>query len=467
MIISIWRDFHAIKKRDPAARWFLDRLLTSPGFHALIGYRVARVLWLVRLRIIARLWSALVRLLTGVDIHPGALVGSGVVIDHGMGVVIGETSVIGDDVTLFQGVTLGGTGKEHGKRHPTIEPGVVVGAGAKLLGDITIGAGARIGANSVVVRDVPPGATVVGVPGRIVTRDGLRMQPATLDHGDLPDPIREALETLSARLKEDEERFSKECSILQDIEACKRGEIVRLKIARPEAKLRADAAAAGETRDFHGALELDGLSLIGEIKHASPSAGVIREGFDVPALARAYEKGGARAMSVLTDRCYFKGELAHLASAREATGLPVLRKDFVLDEAQLYESRAAGADAVLLIARILSQEQLCRLSRIARTLGMAALVEVHDRRELAKALRSKPEIIGVNNRDLATFEVRLETTLRLAEDIPEETILVSESGIRTREDLTRLESAGVDAVLIGETFMRAADVEAKVRELFG
>ena len=147
--------------------------------------------------------------------------------------------------------------------------------------------------------------------------------------------------------------------------------------------------------------------------------------------------------------------------------MPVLRKDFVLDEVQLYEARAAGADAVLLIARMLSQEELCRLVKIARSLGMETLVEVHERRELTKVLRSETKVIGVNNRDLSTFEVDLETTVRLADAVPDETILVSESGIRPREDLARLESAGEDAVLIGETFMRAPDVEAKVKELFG
>ena len=467
MILSIWRDFRAIKNRDPAARWFLDRLLTSSGWHALVWFRVAHIFWVVRLRLLARLLSSIARLLTGVEIHPGARIGSGIVIDHGMGVVIGETSIIRNNVTLFQGVTLGGTGKERGKRHPTVEEGVVIGAGAQILGDITIGANARVGAGSVVVRDVPASATVVGIPGRVVQRDGVRVLPATLDHGDLPDPIREALEELSARLRQDEERFVRERSVLDEIEVCKRKEVTRLKIATSPEKLRELAAAGPEPRDFKGALEAPGLGLIGEIKRASPSAGVIREEFDVPDLARAYEHGGAKALSILTDKCYFKGALEYLTQAREAAALPVLRKDFILDEAQVFEARAAGADAVLLITRLLGQEELCRLSRVARSLGMATLVEVHDRRELTKALRSGSEIIGVNNRDLATFETDIDTTLKLTEDIPEETILVSESGIRTREDLARLESAGVDAVLIGETFMRAPDVEAKGREMFG
>jgi indole-3-glycerol phosphate synthase len=463
----MWRDFRAIKDRDPAARWFLDRLLCHPGFHALVGYRIAHVLWVLRLRLLARLFSGVVRLLTGVEIHPGARIGSGVVIDHGMGVVVGETTIIKNNVTLFQGVTLGGTGKEHGKRHPTIEEGVVIGAGAQVLGNVTIGSGARVGAGSVVVRDVPTGATVVGVPGRVVTREGARVQLASLDHGDLPDPIREALEELAARLKHDEELFAHERSTLEDIEVCKRKEIAHLKIVESVEGLRERAEAAPEPRDFLGALKREGLSLIGEIKRASPSAGVIREDFVPPELAGAYERGGARALSVLTDHCYFKGSLKYMTDARGACGLPVLRKDFVLDEIQLHEARAAGADAVLLIARMLSQDELCDLVKVARGLGMETLVEVHARRELTKALRSGTHIVGVNNRDLSSFEVDIETTLRLVEAIPDDTVTVSESGIKTREDLARLVSAGVDAVLIGETFMRAPDVEAKVKELFG
>lgn len=447
----------------------MDRLLCHPGFHALVIYRFAHILWRLRLKLLARLLSTLGRFLTGVEIHPGARIGSGVVIDHGMGVVIGETTIIGDNVTLFQGVTLGGTGKEKGKRHPTVEDGVVIGAGAQVLGNITIGKNARVGAGSVVIRDVPSGATVVGVPGRVVVRDGVRVQPASLDHADLPDPIREALENLAERLRRHEEQFLRERSLLNDIETCKRREIARLKVIEPEDALRAKAKQAGPTRGFARVLVSSGElpSLIGEIKRASPSAGILRENFDPADLARAYERGGAKALSVLTDRCYFKGELDHLSMARNAVSLPVLRKDFILDELQLFEARAAGADAVLLIARLLSQEELCRLSGVSSALGMDVLVEVHDRTELAKALRSGAKLIGINNRDLASFQTNIETTLRLAGEVPDDVVLVSESGIKTREDLLRLRSAGVDAVLIGETFMRAEDVEAKVRELFG
>jgi len=297
MFISIWRDFRAIKGRDPAARWFLDRLLCHPGFHALVGYRIAHIFWVLRLRLLARLFSGLVRLLTGVEIHPGARIGSGVVIDHGMGVVIGETTVINNNVTLFQGVTLGGTGKEHGKRHPTIEEGVVIGAGAQVLGNVTIGAGARVGAGSVVVRDVPTGATVIGVPGRVVTREGARVQLATLDHGDLPDPIREALEELATRLKHDEEIFASERTILGDIEICKRKEIMRLKISEPLADLKVRARSGPAPRDFLAALEREGMSLIGEIKRASRRGSSARTSCRPTSRARTNAAGRGRSRS--------------------------------------------------------------------------------------------------------------------------------------------------------------------------
>jgi indole-3-glycerol phosphate synthase len=317
------------------------------------------------------------------------------------------------------------------------------------------------------VRDVAEGATVVGIPGRMVIQDGVKIAGASLDHGNLPDPIREALDQLSERLRQDEERMVCERTILDDIEECKRKEVLKLKLAEPMDKIKTRAMAGPEPRDFKAALARPGLSLIGEIKHASPSAGVIREDFKPAELAGAYERGGARCLSVLTDVCYFKGSLDYLKEARAACGLPVLRKDFVIDEFQLYEARANGADAVLLIARILGQEELCRLAAIAKSLGLASLVEVHERRELLKALRAKAQIIGVNNRDLSDFSVNIDTTITLSTDVPDHVILVSESGIKTRDDLKRLEAVGVDAVLIGETFMRVDDVEGKVKELFG
>ncbi len=256
-------------------------------------------------------------------------------------------------------------------------------------------------------------------------------------------------------------------TILEEIASQKRGEVERLKEKEPAEKLKERAAAAPPARDFKAALDSDGLSLIAEIKRASPSAGVIREDFKPPEIAKAYERAGARALSVLTDARYFQGSLDDLKAARKACSLPVLRKDFMIDEAQLYEARAAGADAVLLIARLLGEDDLARLVQVSKELGMATLVEVHERCELAKTLASGTGIVGVNNRDLATFKTDIENTMKLADEIPDEMTLVSESGIRTREDLRRLGSAGVDAVLIGEAFMRAPDVEAAVKEMFG
>ncbi|HNY68716.1 MAG TPA: serine O-acetyltransferase [Bacillota bacterium] len=187
--------------RDPAARSRAEVLLLYPGVHALAWHKLSH--WLYRHSVfgLARFLSQLVRFFTGIEIHPGAHVGQGVFIDHGMGVVIGETAIVGSDVTIYQGVTLGGTGKETGKRHPTIEDGVVVSAGAIVLGSITVGANSKIGAGAVVIHDVPAGCTVVGVPGRVVARSGVRVREADLlNHGDLPDPVGRALEHMAARL---------------------------------------------------------------------------------------------------------------------------------------------------------------------------------------------------------------------------------------------------------------------------
>lgn len=204
MLSDLRQDIQAVFQRDPAAKNLVEVLLCYPGLHALIGHRIAHFFYKRRLFVLARLISHIVRFFTGIEIHPGARIGRGVFIDHGMGVVIGETSEIGDNVTLYQGVTLGGTGKEKGKRHPTIEEGVVIGVGAKVLGAITVGARSRIGAGAVVVKEVPPDCTVVGVPGRIVVRNGRRID--VLAHGDLPDPVAEALSRLETRLYDLEER---------------------------------------------------------------------------------------------------------------------------------------------------------------------------------------------------------------------------------------------------------------------
>ena len=193
-------DLHAVFERDPAATSRWEVLLAYSGFHALLAHRVAHWLWKKNIPIVPRLISQLARWLTGIEIHPGAQIGRGFFIDHGMGVVIGETAVLGDFVTLFQGVTLGGTGKERGKRHPTLGNHVVVGAGAKVLGNITIGDFVKIGANSVVLRSVPSNSTVIGIPGRIIKTIGDRVPEATMDHANIPDPIAERFDAMEQEL---------------------------------------------------------------------------------------------------------------------------------------------------------------------------------------------------------------------------------------------------------------------------
>jgi serine O-acetyltransferase len=193
--------FEAVRRRDPAARSTLEILLTYPGVHALAFHRIAHVLWTkVRLRLIARIVSHVGRLLTGIEIHPGAQIGRRVFIDHGMGSVLGETAIVGDDCLLYHGVTLGGTGKEKGKRHPTLLEGVVVGAGAAVLGNVTLGRNVKVGAGSVVIQDVPDDCTVVGIPARVVCRDA-RRHADLLDHADLVDPIAEKLAALQAEIE--------------------------------------------------------------------------------------------------------------------------------------------------------------------------------------------------------------------------------------------------------------------------
>lgn len=199
-VTQIAQDLQAVIERDPAAISRLEVFLMYSGFHALLAYRVSHWLWNHHIPFFPRLISQLARWLTGVEIHPGATIGAWFFIDHGMGVVIGETTEIGDYVTLFQGVTLGGTGKERGKRHPTLGNHVVVGAGAKVLGGIRIGDNVKVGANAVVLRSVPPNSTVVGNPGRIVKYDGERLPEATMDHTNIPDPIAERFEAMEQEL---------------------------------------------------------------------------------------------------------------------------------------------------------------------------------------------------------------------------------------------------------------------------
>jgi indole-3-glycerol phosphate synthase len=219
-------------------------------------------------------------------------------------------------------------------------------------------------------------------------------------------------------------------------------------------------------RDFKKAVNQSGkISLIAEIKCASPSAGIIRERIDPVAIGRLYEEAWARAISLITDRLFFGGDLHYLPLLKEALSLPILRKDFILDEVQLWESREFGADAVLLIARILDQEKLAVLLDLCLQLGMAALVEVHDRSDLEKAMACGAEIIGINNRDLDTFKVNLQTTLDLCPHIPQGVVRVSESGIRDKEDIRLLRKAGVQAVLVGTTLMKSENLIEKTKEL--
>jgi indole-3-glycerol phosphate synthase len=257
-------------------------------------------------------------------------------------------------------------------------------------------------------------------------------------------------------------------TILNKIVAAKRQEIAERRARTPERELEGRLSEAPPARDFRAALERGpGVQLLAEVKKASPSAGVLRADFDPVAIARTYADHGAAAISVLTDEPFFQGRLSYLTAIRSAVAPPLLRKDFVLDLYQLLEARAAGADAVLLIAEILDDADLARLLREAQTLGLQALVEFYEPENLARVLDSGARLVGVNNRDLRTFVTRLEHTLDVAARVPADVCLVSESGIRTRQDIERLRGAGVKAVLIGETFMRAADIGAKVDELLG
>jgi indole-3-glycerol phosphate synthase len=256
--------------------------------------------------------------------------------------------------------------------------------------------------------------------------------------------------------------------ILDEIVDRKHHTVADLKRTHPVSDLEKAAALAPGPRDFFRALQEDGEpAIIAEIKRASPSAGVIRPDLDVAAIVASYEKGGAAAISVITEEEFFLGKLEYLRQAREACRLPVLCKDFIIDPIQVLAARAAGADALLLVAAVLDQSLLMTMLRKAHSAGMACLVEVHDEDELARVLATDARIIGINNRDLRTFEVKLETTLRLRPLIPADRLVVSESGIHERADLESLAASGVDAVLVGTSLMRAIDPEQKLRELKG
>ncbi|GAB4468023.1 MAG: indole-3-glycerol phosphate synthase TrpC [Armatimonadaceae bacterium] len=274
-------------------------------------------------------------------------------------------------------------------------------------------------------------------------------------------------------------------TILDRILATKRDEIAALKARTSVAELQAACADLPPTRGFRDALSLhprpllppppgggreEGgqISLIAEIKKASPSKGVIRPDFDPVAIAKAYHTGGASCLSVLTDETYFQGSLAYLSAIREAVPLPLLRKDFLVDEAQVYEARVAGADAILLIvSAIPDAARLRELRELAESLGLDVLVEIHDDTELEIAMEAGANLIGVNNRDLKTFEVRLETAEQLIPQFPAGAVAVAESGIFTTADVQRMANAGANAVLVGESLMRASDIAQAVRVLMG
>jgi indole-3-glycerol phosphate synthase len=255
--------------------------------------------------------------------------------------------------------------------------------------------------------------------------------------------------------------------ILQQIVEEKHRELEARRAARPQAELERVCAHAAPARDFEAALRPPpgGVRLVAEVKRASPSRGEFTAAFDPQSLARTYAEHGAAAISVLTDEKFFKGHLDHLRAVREAVAVPLLRKDFSIDEYQLFEARAAGADAVLLIVSILDPRRLRAFLNGAKALGLGALVEAHTRAELEQALEAGAGIIGINNRDLRTFETRIETTLELLPLIPPGPIVVSESGFFSAADVRRVVAAGAHAVLVGEALVRATDVGAKVREL--
>jgi indole-3-glycerol phosphate synthase len=257
-------------------------------------------------------------------------------------------------------------------------------------------------------------------------------------------------------------------SILDEIVASKKEEIEALKHERPEAEMRLAAESHSPPRNFFAPLAADGpIKLIAEVKKASPSAGIIRADFDPVSIARTYERHGAACLSVLTDEQYFQGSLEYLRDVRGAVNIPCLRKDFILDRYQLYEARAAGADAVLLIAECLDDCHLRSLFNETVALGMTPLVEIYDAENLKRVFDAGASLIGVNNRDLRTFKTDLEHTLRLRERIPDQCVLVAESGIQTRADVERLEAAGVDAILVGESLMREKDIGVAVDRLLG
>jgi len=255
--------------------------------------------------------------------------------------------------------------------------------------------------------------------------------------------------------------------ILEKIIEAKEDEVARLSRVRPLQELKHAIADLPSPSNFFKAISGRGCAVIAEIKRRSPSKGTLREDFDPVRIALIYEENGAAAVSVLTDRVFFSGADTHLADISRSVHLPLLRKDFIIDLYQIYETRYLQADAILLIVGILEKEQLREYVSFAQSLGLSVLCEVHTERELEKALASEAKIIGINNRDLTTFSVDLNTSLTLAASIPEDRIIVSESGIRSRSDIELLTNAGIHVFLIGETLMTSDDAGRKLQELLG
>ena len=254
-------------------------------------------------------------------------------------------------------------------------------------------------------------------------------------------------------------------NILEQIVTCKREKLIAAKKLMPLAELIATMPTSVGAGRFLRPLRRAGINIIAEIKRKSPSRGVLREDFDPVNIARNYTANGAAAISVLTEEDFFAGSLDDLRKVRQVTDRPLLLKDFIFDEYQVYQAAFAEADAILLIAAMLSDSQLNDLLQVAYTLGLDALVEIHSREELEKVMKHHVQLLGINNRDLRTFETRLETSIELAGDLPKSITVVSESGIRTRQDIERLHKAGFNAFLVGEEFMRADDEGKALRNL--
>lgn len=257
--------------------------------------------------------------------------------------------------------------------------------------------------------------------------------------------------------------------LLDEIVAQKRQEVIELKKRLDVQKIKSLMAGLPRTRNFSKALPWGKLSLIAEMKKASPSAGIIMAKYEPVYLAKTYEENGAAALSVLTDVKFFQGQLHHIKEAKESTTIPIMRKDFIVDEAQIYESRIAGADAILLIVRILTEEQLKQYLATAQELGLECLVEVHNEAEVEQALKVEAKIIGINNRDLDSLKVNFNTTLKILDKFPElkEKIVVSESGISSAAQTKALKNRGVAAMLVGESLLISPNLREKIKELLG